>query len=144
MQNPISWLKLQNFIHWDPLLTGAGGSYEMIEIIRKCWFCFQKLLCGKTRAQLRLHGPNKNMCFQKIRRPLGVSDNGHDFPSTHQFINPFTHQLIDSLQISPTALLPSTQRLINPQLTLCSSIALQLYSSIYSSIAIQLYSPMFP
>ena len=35
----------------------------------------------------------------KIRRPTGVSDNGHYFPSTHQLINPqlpSTHQPINS------------------------------------------------
>ena len=76
----------------------------------------------------------------------GVSDNRHSFQSTHQLINPSTHQLSSHQLIipstHPTALQPYSSIALAPciALQLYSYIALQLYSSISIYIALQLDS----
>ena len=72
--------------------------------------------------------PLQFFAFTKIRRPFGVSDNRHHFPSTLQLIFPSTLQLIiDSSSLN------------SPYIALQLYNSMQLYSSIAIYIALQLY-----
>ena len=93
--------KLQGSKQRKFVREGFGG------VFRTIWMVFLEVLPFKK---------SKERQWKKNRRPFGVTDNGHDFPSTHQLINPLTHhQLINSSTHQPID--SSTHRLSSDQLS---------------------------
>ena len=65
----------------------SRGLYNSKDVLLRCPATECKTGMPKAGGRAAVSPPKG----QAIRRPFGVSDNRHDFPSTHHLINPLTH-----------------------------------------------------